>query len=270
MSENTKKIAVLNYKGGVGKTTTTINFAAMLADRGEKTLCIDLDGQASLSEYLCAYDEDYISGNCKTITNVYYNNRKHLRFKDIILKPNIKFKRSAKPKYKNIDVIASDRNFYSVDAAELSFIKNQIEEIVDYSYILFDCPPTLSPHTVSVLIACDYVIIPMKTDIKSINGFAEMVKTIDNIKENGLNSNIHILGTFLNEFNPQHSLDRFLLEECKENFSSNFIDVQIYRTVLFNEADMYKIPMVWYSKKNRSSVAYNQLLDEIIQRIDGR
>lgn len=279
-----KVLSIAGQKGGIGKTTTVVNLAAGLASRGKGVLVIDLDPQYNLTTYLCCYDEK-VQKNAKTLMNVFYYNRKHLTFKNIILKPKIGVSNTIikdeinsieiLPEYKGIDLIANERRFYQISIKDVFRIKNELDTLItEYDYILIDCPPALSHNTIAAFVASDYVLTTINSDIVSIEAYYELVTTINNIQQNRLNPNVKFLGTYINAFDPENEDDKEILEQCITNLGSLFIDIQINREHLIKKAMMDCIPCIWYKNENiklKFGVdpvkSYNLLIDEILKRV---
>ena len=252
-----KKIAFFNQKGGVAKTTSAVNVAAMLAKSGNKVLLIDTDGQGNASNYLLSFEPD--------VTLIDILNGENIN--DAVNKAMIETRGGAKPKYVGIDVVASDRKMYAVENTAFDAISNIIDvlSVNKYDFVIIDCPPALNHITVSVMCAVEYIFVPITVDLDSMSGYAELVTTVQNINERGYN-NVKIGGAFLTQFNVNGSYDKYILSEAKNVFENDLLNTQIRRSADIKVSRHFCRPLAWFKTKGNAATDYSNLTEEIIKK----
>ncbi len=245
--------AVVNQKGGVGKTTTCVNLAAFLANFGKKVLVVDLDSQGNASSGLgvermrverCLYD--VIIGEMSAQDAIIPSSINGL---DII---------PATPKLAGADVELVDKNQREYK------LKEALECIRDkYEYILIDCPPSLSLLTVNALTAAHEVIIPIQCEYYALEGISQLTKTLDMVK-NSLNPNLKICGIVMTMYNKRTVLAEQVVEETKKHFGTKVFKTIIPRNVRLAEAPSFGQPILFYDPGSTGAKAYEQLTQEMI------
>ena len=248
-------IAVANQKGGVGKTTTAINLAACLSEKGKKVLLIDMDPQGNATsgigvdktelEYTI-YDlmigESSIS-DC-IIRNVY---------KDMDLIPT------------SVDLAAAEIELIGVERKEF-ILKDEIDFIRDnYDFIIIDCPPALSMLTINAMTTADSVIVPIQCEYYALEGLSQLMHTINLVAER-LNPTLDIEGIVFTMFDGRTNLSNQVVENVRYNMGNNVYDSVIPRNVRLAEAPSYGMPIIQYDPKSTGAEAYMALADEVINK----
>ena len=249
-------IAVINQKGGVGKTTTVINLASALSILGQNNLIIDLDPQ----------------GNATTGLGKSNNDEEHNIYNLLIDKINLK-DAIKKTEIKNLDIIGSNVNLSGLEVetandANRAFLlqkilKNQKELLSKYNNIFIDCPPSLSLLTIMALVASDELLVPLQTEFFALEGITQLVKTIDRIKIN-LNPELKVKGILLTMFDKRNKLSSEVDKEARNYFKEKVYKTVIPRNVRLSEAPSHGLPCVVYDKACSGSKSYFKLADEFI------
>lgn len=258
---NKKVISIINQKGGVGKTTTVINLAAVLAQKGNKILVIDLDPQGNATTGLGKSNND----NNQNIYNLLIGN---IRLEDAIQKSNIG----------GLDLISSNVNLSGLEVEtankpERAFILKKILEdnqeliLSKYENIFIDCPPSLSLLTIMSLVAADELLVPLQTEFFALEGITQLVKTIERIKVN-LNPKLNIRGILLTMFDKRNKLSTQVDKEARNYFKEKVFQTVIPRNVRLSEAPSHGMPCVVYDRNCLGSRSYLKLADEFMKQMD--
>lgn len=254
-----RTISIVNQKGGVGKTTTTINLGAALAEMGRKVLLIDFDSQASMTTGL----------GIKTLQlREQYGSIWHLlndgsaNIFEFILKsnvPGLDFIRGHE------DLAAAEAAFVSEIAKEHKLRKLLAPVMESYDDILIDCSPSLGTLTINALTASDGVIIPMECEYFAVLGLSLVTKTIEKIQEN-TNPNLKVYGILATMFDRKTAHSRDVLELIDQQFKDELLDTIISRTVRFSESTVKGEPITSYASTSLGAVSYRRLARELIYR----
>tara|TARA_B100000963_G_C22638387_1_gene678954 strand:+ start:3007 stop:3801 length:795 start_codon:yes stop_codon:yes gene_type:complete len=251
-------IAVINQKGGVGKTTTVINLAASLSILGQKNLVIDLDPQGNATTGVGKSNNE----NEKNIYNLLINK---FSLKEVLQKTDLK----------NLDIIGSNVNLSGLEvetandenrAFILKNILNKSENFLnEYDNIFIDCPPSLSLLTIMALVASDQILVPLQTEFFALEGITQLVKTIDRIKLN-LNTTLNVRGILLTMFDKRNKLCSQVDKEARNYFKEKVYQSVIPRNVRLSEAPSHGKPCVTYDKTCSGSKAYFDLAKEFMDQ----
>jgi chromosome partitioning protein len=254
----TRVIAVTNQKGGVGKTTTSVNLAAGLAQSGKRVLLIDLDpqGNATMGSGI----------DKRTLQQTVYQVLLGLATIDAV-------KISAEGA--GYDVLPANRELAGaeVELVDLdhreSRLKSALEaQAAQYDYVLVDCPPALNMLTVNGLVAADAVMIPMQCEYYALEGLSDLVSTIKRVRQH-LNPKLEIEGLLRTMYDPRSTLSQQVSSQLQEHFGAKVYSTVIPRNIRLAEAPSYGIPAVRFDSACKGSVAYLQLATEILERHAG-
>ena len=256
-----KIISLVNQKGGVGKTTTSINLSASLAVLGKKTLLIDLDPQGNTTTGI-GIDKADID---KSIYDVLTDN---CTIEEAIIKT----------KYKRFDCIPATINLAGLDIElieksreDATFVKAaQLKKKLDrikynYDFIIIDCPPSLGIITTNALTASDSVIIPVQCEFFALEGIMQLLNTIMMAQKN-LNPNLDIEGVLLTMLDSRTNLGFEVVEDIRKYFKERVYNTIIPRLIKLTEAPSHGKPILAYDPKNRGTEAYLNLAKEVIER----
>ena len=252
-------LAIINQKGGVGKTTTVINLASALSILGQNNLIIDLDPQGNATTGLGKSNNDEEN-------NIYNILIKKKKLKEIIQSTKIK----------GLDVISSNVNLsgLEVETANESNRAFLLKEIIDsekegvlskYNNIFIDCPPSLSLLTIMALVSADELLVPLQTEFFALEGITQLVKTIDRIKVN-LNPQLNVRGILLTMFDKRNKLSSQVDKEARNYFKEKVYKTVIPRNVRLSEAPSHGLPCVVYDKNCVGSKSYFELAEEFLEK----
>ena len=253
-------ISVINQKGGVGKTTTAINLASGLALKNYKVLLIDLDPQ----------------GNASTGVGISQSEREKSIY-DLLIKKDSFFECIKKTQIENLKIIPANADLSGLEtevannSQKAFLLKNIIDDPVNklekekFSYIIIDCPPSLSLLTIMSLVISDSLVVPLQTEFFALEGLSQLVKTIDRIKIN-LNPNLQIQGIVLTMYDKRNKLCGDVEKEGRNFFGNKVYNTNIPRNVRISEAPSFGMPVILYDKNCAGSLAYNQFVDEFLSR----
>lgn len=251
-----KIIAVMNQKGGVGKTTTSINLSAALAEKGRKVLLADIDPQGNASS---GYGLDKNSVSDKTIYQLMI---RECSISDCIIKDVIP----------GVSIIPSSVHLV---AAEVELIDEEKKEYIlrdaldfirdEYDYIILDCPPSLNVLTINAMNASDSVLVPIQCEYYALEGLSQLIYTTNLVKSR-MNPRLAMEGVVFTMYDSRTNLSAQVVENVKNNLNQHIFRTVIPRNVRLAEAPSYGEPITTYDPKSSGAVSYRALADEIIKR----
>lgn len=248
-------ISVVNQKGGVGKTTTSLNVATCLAVTKKKTLLIDFDPQSNLSSGLGYRNQE------KSIYNLLIEKNKNI--KDYIIKTKVD---NLDIIPSNIDLSAFETDIFTQKNREF-FLKNKLDNISEeYDYIIIDCPPSLGFLTINALSASDKVLIPMQCEFFSLEGISYLLETLDRIKTN-FNSKLSILGVLFTMYDKRNKITTQIENDVRSCLGDFVFNTIIPRNVKLTESTSFGVPAIIYDQNCSGSIAYINLTKEIIKKL---
>ncbi len=246
-----KIISITNQKGGVGKTTTSVNLAACLTEKKYKVLLIDLDPQGQAGEHLGVGPQD------NTILDV-------LTSKKEISECIVKSYR------KNLDLLQSNLNLGSFNqqnsSANQFILKKSLEQVKDkYDYIIVDCQPSLSLLTLNALVACNYVILPVQAEYFALDGLTQLIYTLKEIQKK-LHPELKVLGILITMFDKRNRLSSEVKNELFKNFEDELFQTVISRNVKLAESPSFGKAIIDYDSNSNGADNYRNLTKEVISR----
>lgn len=248
-----KTIAIANQKGGVGKTTTSINLSASLAAKGKKVLVIDTDPQGNTTSGFGVEKNDLDN-------TVYELMLSECSIKECILN-NVIDGVSIIPS--NVNLAAAEIELIGVDRKEY-ILKREVEWIKDsFDYIIIDCPPSLSMLTINAMTTADTVLVPIQCEYYALEGLSQLIHTINLVKER-LNPDLDIEGVVFTMYDSRTNLSMQIVENVKSNLSQKVFQTLIPRNIRLAEAPSYGMPINAYDPKSAGAEAYMQLAEEVI------
>lgn len=248
-----KIVSVANQKGGVGKTTTTVNLSTILAKRGKKVLLIDTDPQGNATSGLGIEKESDLSAYDLLITDV--------AAEDIIQETGIK----------NLYISPSNMNLAGAEVQLVSMMsreqrmKEKLDVIKDkFDFILIDCPPSLGLITLNAFTASDSVLIPVQCEYYALEGLGQLLNTVELVRKH-LNKNLYVEGAILTMYDIRTNLANQVVREVKRFFQNKVYKTVIPRNVKVSEAPSYGMPITIYDPKSKGARSYEKFAKEFLK-----
>ena len=247
-------IAVTNQKGGVGKTTTSINVAYFLSKMGKRTLIIDFDPQGNATSGL-GIDKQELGA---TMTEVIMRQTRLAKvvlsteYKDLFLAPSTSHLANTE-----VELAQADGRF--------ARLREALNGVIDYDYIIIDSPPSLSLLTVNGLVAADYVLLPVQAEFYALEGLGQLLESMKLIRK-GLNPSLKLLGVLPTMMDSRTTLSSQVYDEIKKYFPDKIFKTTIPRNIRLAEAPSHGAPVGVYDRFSKGSRAYKALAKEIVER----
>ena len=249
-----KILAIANQKGGVGKTTTAINLSTALAQLGRRVLLIDLDPQGNASTGLGL---DRRRKGVGVYTMLMEDVPAHT-LPQATLIPGLDVI-SAEP-----DLAGAEVELVGIPRREFR-LRDRLAELVDYEYVLIDCPPSLTLLTLNGLVAADAVLVPLQCEFFALEGISQLVHTVELVRRH-LNPHLALQGIVLTMFDRRNNLSDLIAADARSFFGKTVYETMIPRNVRISEAPSHGKPVLIYDRLSAGAVAYTKLATEMLQR----
>ena len=257
-AQRARIIAIANQKGGVGKTTTAVNLATALADRGRRVLLIDLDPQGNASTGLGFAPAD----RGKTSYDLLRGDAEL----DTAMAPTIVLRLFLVPA--SADLAGIELEIAQEDRRESLLARSLRGQTAGFDEVLIDCPPSLNLLTINALTAADNVLVPLQCEYYALEGLAQLMRTIERVQQ-GLNPRLVLEGVVLTMYDQRNNLSELVADDVRRHLGDKVFKTVIPRNVRVSEAPSHGMPVLMYDPRCAGSQAYTDLAAEIMRRGDG-
>ena len=255
MNVMSKTIAIFNQKGGVGKTTTCVNFAACLGYKDKKTLLVDLDPQGNSTSGVGIDKSEVKQSTYDMLIN-------EVPAKDILIKTE----------FKNLELLPSNMNLAGAEL-ELDEVEDRAKALkkalapvyLEYDYIIIDCPPSLGLLSINALTAADTLIVPLQCEYYALEGLSQLLGTVRTVKQH-YNEHLELEGVLFTMYDSRLKLNQQVQDEVNEYFPNKAYKAMIPRSVKLAEAPSYGEPIIYYEKYSKPAFAYRKFTDEFLKK----
>ncbi len=253
MGNDARIVSIANQKGGVGKTTTAINLGAALAEKGNKTLLIDLDPQGNASTGVAIQNEERVRTSYDLLVE-------GMALEAVALKTGIE----------NLSVVPSNTDLSSADAEimmerdKLLKLKSAIDGQTSYDFIFIDCPPSLNLLTLNAFAASDSVLVPLQSEFFALEGLSQLLLTVKEVRE-AMGSNLRVDGIVLTMFDRRNKLSQQVELDVRDNLGDLVYDAIIPRSVRMSEAPSFGESVFQYAPTSSGATAYLALANEFLK-----
>ena len=255
MNVMSKTIAIFNQKGGVGKTTTCVNFAACLGYKDKKTLLVDLDPQGNSTSGVGVNKSEVKQSTYDMLIN-------EVPAKDILIKTE----------FKNLELLPSNMNLAGAEL-ELDEVEDRAKALkralapiyLEYDYIIIDCPPSLGLLSINALTAADTLIVPLQCEYYALEGLSQLLGTVRTVKQH-YNEHLELEGVLFTMYDSRLKLNQQVQDEVNEYFPNKAYKAMIPRSVKLAEAPSYGEPIIYYEKYSKPAFAYRRFTDEFLKK----
>ena len=260
-SATPKIIAVVNQKGGVGKTTTSINLSAALAEKGANVLLVDLDPQGNASTGVGIEPQD------RMVTTY------DLLVGDVTLEEAVQ-----RTEIENLSIVPATTDLSSADIELISnekrsfLLRDALRQLpmdgLGFNYILIDCPPSLNILTINALIAAHSIMVPLQSEFYALEGLSQLMMTVREVRETA-NPDLRIEGVVLTMYDKRNNLSIHVERDARENLRDLVYETVVPRNVRLSEAPSFALPVLQYDSQSTGSQAYRDLASEFLKRNTG-